>query len=160
MCFTKSKISTKITYCKPARINIFKSNSQHIAVRLQPSIVVFKPHPLKITIATKCTYVGVQPKNTVYISISHSKERREEDTQLIPNSLFPYVWWRPAAGLGRGTLRRDLQFYLHKEASFCLNNDKSLWDFIFAIVSIPSYMLARRILKLSSASCLQCVFLL
>ena len=157
--FYHIQISTKITLCILAHISTFKSNSQHTAVRLQPSVVVFKPHPLK---TTKCTYVhvSVQPKYTVYISISHSKEWREKDTQLIPNSLFPYVWWRPAAGLGRGTLRWDLQSYLHKEAGFCPNTGKSLWDFIFTIVSIPSYMLAQRVSKLSSASCLQCVFLL
>ena len=40
----------------PVCINTFKSNSLHIALRLKPIIVIFKPHSLTVTMVTKCTY--------------------------------------------------------------------------------------------------------
>ena len=81
----------------------------------------------------------------VYISISHSKEQTEEATQAVP---FPkLMWWGPAAGLGMGPLKWDLQSYLsilctrrhiERGASFYPNAGISLWNGIFTTVSILS----------------------
>ena len=40
----------------PVPINTFKLNSQHITFCLQPSIMIFKLHPLTVTMVTKFTY--------------------------------------------------------------------------------------------------------
>ena len=72
----------------PVYINTFKSNNKYITFYLQPSIAVFKPHSLTVTMVTKCTYtyVSLQPKYTMYINISYSKELTKENTQLMPSS--------------------------------------------------------------------------
>ena len=92
-------------------INTFKSNSKHITFYLQPSIVVFKPHSLTVTMVTNAltimsTYVSLQPKYTMYINI---KELTKEDTQLIPSSSpFPYLRGGDQLQVGLGVLSREI----------------------------------------------------
>ena len=71
MYFTTFKFSP----IKPVHINTLKSNIKHRTFYLQCSIVVFKLHPLTVSMVTKCTYyywhlctyVSLQPKYAVYI---------------------------------------------------------------------------------------------
>ena len=79
-----------LTFCHDPIYNVVVQHLQHlrehINLCLQSSIVVFKPHPLTVTMVTKVltiisTYVSVQSIKVYSVPNGHSKECAEEDTK-------------------------------------------------------------------------------